>query len=81
VVSAATTPAAKQEADPLAAAGAALPADDMEVAKAALRQGKLGPNDTKLPEVYAEASEYYGGNEVWSRARTFSNVSVHLASL
>lgn len=27
-----------------------------------------------VPEVNAEAEEYYGGKEVWSRSRTYSNV-------
>lgn len=27
------------------------------------------------PDVNAEAAEYYGGKEVWSRSRTYSNVS------
>ena len=37
--------------------------------------GNLGQQETNLPHVHAEAEEYYGGNQVWSRARTFSNVS------
>lgn len=28
----------------------------------------------RVPEVNAEAEEYYGGKEVWSRSRTYSNV-------
>lgn len=28
----------------------------------------------QAPEVHAEADEYYGGKEVWSRSRTYSNV-------
>jgi hypothetical protein len=28
-----------------------------------------------LPHVHSEPAEYYGGTQVWSRARTFSNVS------
>jgi hypothetical protein len=28
----------------------------------------------EAPEVHAEADEYYGGKEVWSRSRTYSNV-------
>ncbi|ORX39915.1 alpha,alpha-trehalase [Kockovaella imperatae] len=38
--------------------------------------GKLGQQETTLPHVHSEASEYYGGNQVWSRARTFSNAGV-----
>ncbi|WWD15955.1 hypothetical protein CI109_100379 [Kwoniella shandongensis] len=40
-----------------------------------VRRGKIGHVETKLPDVHAEAHEYYGGAEVWTRARTFSNVS------
>lgn len=29
----------------------------------------------QAPEVHAEADEYYGGKEVWSRSRTYSNAS------
>lgn len=38
------------------------------------RLGKLGQEDKELPAVNAEPSEYYGGHQVWSRARTFSDV-------
>ncbi|WVN85334.1 uncharacterized protein L203_100479 [Cryptococcus depauperatus CBS 7841] len=44
------------------------------------RVGQLGPVETKLPDVNAEPAEYYGGAQVWSRARTFSNVDVAGAS-
>ncbi|WVQ78305.1 hypothetical protein IAT38_000390 [Cryptococcus sp. DSM 104549] len=40
---------------------------------AALRRGKIGEQETKLPDVNAEPSEYYGGAQVWTRARTFSD--------
>ncbi|KAK4684482.1 hypothetical protein P7C73_g5691, partial [Tremellales sp. Uapishka_1] len=48
---------------------------EMESAKADLRKGIIGETQTTLPPVHSEASEYYGGAEVWSRARTFSNQS------
>jgi hypothetical protein len=39
-------------------------------------QGSVVPQSPGLvPEVNAEAEEYYGGKEVWSRSRTYSNVS------
>ncbi|TYJ57211.1 hypothetical protein B9479_002126 [Cryptococcus floricola] len=37
------------------------------------RVGKMGREERKLPDINAEPSEYYGGAQVWSRARTFSN--------
>lgn len=38
------------------------------------RLGKLGQLETRLPDINAEPNEYYGGAQVTSRARTFSNV-------
>jgi hypothetical protein len=46
-----------------------------------VRLGKLGEVQKALPDVHAEASDYYGGKEVWSRARTFSNVGCGTARL
>ena len=40
------------------------------------RKGRIGQTEMALPDVHAEPAEYYGGNQVWSRARTFSSVSV-----
>lgn len=40
----------------------------------AMPAGKMGAAETPLPAVNAEASDYYGGNQVHSRARTFSSV-------
>jgi hypothetical protein len=40
-----------------------------------------GPRESfngEAPEVHAEADEYYGGKEVWSRSRTYSNVGPSL---
>ena len=37
------------------------------------RVGKIGLQEKSLPDVHAEASEYYGGNQVYSRSRTFSD--------
>lgn len=39
-------------------------------------KGKKGAAETPLPAANAEASEYYGGNQVHSRARTYSSVSL-----
>ena len=39
------------------------------------RVGKIGEIEAHLPRVNAEPSEYYGGQQVASRARTFSTVS------
>lgn len=39
------------------------------------RVGKIGDFEASLPKVNAEPSEYYGGQQVASRARTFSTVS------
>lgn len=36
--------------------------------------GKKGDVETPLPAVNAEASDYYGGTQVHSRARTYSSV-------
>lgn len=36
--------------------------------------GKMGEVETPLPAVNAEASDYYGGTQVHSRARTYSSV-------
>lgn len=38
--------------------------------------GAPGSPGHRAPEVNAEAEEYYGGKEVWSRSRTYSNVSL-----
>lgn len=62
--SAATTPTGDVNHDPLARAGAKLEP-----------VGKIGQDDIPLPNVHAEPHEYYGGQPMWSRARTFSNVS------
>ncbi|KAJ9114018.1 hypothetical protein QFC22_005838 [Naganishia vaughanmartiniae] len=35
-----------------------------------------GSPGSRAPEVNAEAEEYYGGKEVWSRSRTYSNAGV-----
>lgn len=43
-----------------------------EYARETLKPDKGAP---KLPHVHAEASEYYGGAHVNTRARTFSSVS------
>ncbi|WWC69414.1 uncharacterized protein I206_103353 [Kwoniella pini CBS 10737] len=82
--SASTTPTDPSIADPLAAVGAGIPppapqtngATSPPVANLAQRVGKLGLTETKLPDVHAEPHEYYGGAEVWTRARTFSNSGV-----
>jgi alpha,alpha-trehalase len=82
-----TTPT---EEDPMAVAGAALaetPQDitphagtppehshHRQVVSKLERLGKLGLEEKELPAVNAEPSEYYGGHQVWSRARTFSDV-------
>nr|XP_031862766.1 uncharacterized protein CI109_001778 [Kwoniella shandongensis]KAA5529838.1 hypothetical protein CI109_001778 [Kwoniella shandongensis] len=81
--SASTTPT-DQIPDPLAAAGAAPPplpsatngASSPPLGGNTVRRGKIGHVETKLPDVHAEAHEYYGGAEVWTRARTFSNAGV-----
>jgi alpha,alpha-trehalase len=39
------------------------------------RVGQMNQAQKELPHVHAEPNEYYGGAQVWSRARTFSNVS------
>ena len=62
--STATTPTNDINNDPLARAGAKLEP-----------VGKVGTDDIRLPNVHAEPHEYYGGQPMWSRARTFSNVS------
>jgi hypothetical protein len=62
--STAATPTNDDNNDPLARAGAKLGAT-----------GKIGKDDMRLPNVHAEPHEYYGGQPMWSRARTFSNVS------
>ncbi len=41
-------------------------------------QGDIGHREAALPHVHSEPAEYYGGKEVWSRARTFSNVCHYL---
>ncbi|WVW83038.1 hypothetical protein I302_105055 [Kwoniella bestiolae CBS 10118] len=79
--SASTTPTDPSIADPLAAVGAGIPppasqtngATSPPVPPPSQRVGKLGLVETKLPDVHAEPHEYYGGAEVWTRARTFSN--------
>ncbi|OCF35486.1 alpha,alpha-trehalase [Kwoniella heveanensis BCC8398] len=79
-----TTPTEPSQADPLAAIGAGLNppppatngATSPPVPVAAGRVGKIGHQETKLPDVHAEPHEYYGGAEVWTRARTFSNAGV-----
>jgi hypothetical protein len=46
------------------------------LAGVASRSGPGSPAlGARVPEVNAEAEEYYGGKEVWSRSRTYSNVS------
>jgi alpha,alpha-trehalase len=45
------------------------------------RIGKVGSIERELPNVHAEPHEYYGGQQVASRARTFSNVSFPLMNL
>ncbi|WVF72189.1 hypothetical protein IAT40_007001 [Kwoniella sp. CBS 6097] len=82
--SAVTTPTDPSHADPLAAIGAGLnpPAPATNGATSPPlpapvgRVGKIGHQETKLPDVHAEPHEYYGGAEVWTRARTFSNAGV-----
>ncbi|ORY27167.1 putative Alpha,alpha-trehalase [Naematelia encephala] len=78
-----TTPTNQDVADPLASAGApeqlaAALTEDAAAPKQVdfgkpERKGKIGQVETKLPDVNAEPAEYYGGNQVSSRARTFSN--------
>ncbi|RSH94103.1 alpha,alpha-trehalase nth1 [Saitozyma podzolica] len=84
-----TTPT---EEDPLAAAGAHLAetpqditphagtppehSEHRQVVSKLERLGKLGQEEKELPAVNAEPSEYYGGHQVWSRARTFSDAGV-----
>lgn len=46
-----------------------------EVVPKEQRLGQINKVEQRLPHVHAEPNEYYGGNQVWSRARTFSNVS------
>jgi alpha,alpha-trehalase len=70
--------------DPLAAAGADMTDTPKDLTPATVtppelvnkleRLGKIGQQETQLPHVHAEPAEYYGGAQVWSRARTFSNV-------
>lgn len=43
--------------------------------------GKMGAAETPLPAINAEAADYYGGNQVHSRARTFSSVRHHRIGL
>lgn len=38
--------------------------------------GFAPPSRDRLPDVHSEASEYYGGKQVWSRSRTYSNADV-----
>lgn len=40
--------------------------------------GGVGGKKAALPHVHAEPKDYYGGQQVWSRARTFSNVRTQL---
>lgn len=42
----------------------------------AVAGGAPGSPGHRAPEVNAEAEEYYGGKEVWSRSRTYSNAGV-----
>lgn len=83
----ATTPT-DQELDPFAHAGdkaellsqalreSQVPKKPMSPPNGAPRLGKIGQLETRLPDINAEPSEYYGGAQVSSRARTFSNVSL-----
>ncbi|KAL0250407.1 hypothetical protein I308_102580 [Cryptococcus tetragattii IND107] len=83
----ATTPT-DQELDPFAHAGdkaellsqalreSQVPKKPMSPPNGAPRLGKIGQLETRLPDINAEPSEYYGGAQVSSRARTFSNVGV-----
>lgn len=83
----ATTPT-DQELDPFAHAGdkaellsqalreSQAPKKPMSPPNGAPRLGKIGQLETRLPDINAEPSEYYGGAQVSSRARTFSNVSL-----
>ena len=41
------------------------------------RVGKIGLQERRLPDVHAEPSEYYGGNQVNSRSRTFSDAGAN----
>ncbi|WVR05204.1 hypothetical protein IAU60_002216 [Kwoniella sp. DSM 27419] len=85
----ATTPREPAIADPLAAAGAGLkpppPATNGSTTPPVTtpfdRLGKIGQKEMKLPDVHAEPHEYYGGTEVWTRARTFSNGNYMLSNL
>lgn len=54
---------------------APIPAFNPEGVPKAERTGQMNKVQKELPHVHAEPGEYYGGNQVWSRARTFSNVS------
>lgn len=85
--STAATPVNQDVGDPMAAAGAALkgangtanggtrsPPAVMETVYAQPRQGRRRDEDIPLPAVNASAEEYYSSH-MWSRARTFSNVS------
>lgn len=85
--SAATTPT-DHELDPLAHAGdkaellsqalheSQVPTKPKSPPNNVSRLGKLGQLETRLPDINAEPNEYYGGAQVTSRARTFSNVSL-----
>ncbi|UOH81456.1 hypothetical protein LQV05_004127 [Cryptococcus neoformans] len=85
--STATTPTDQQQ-DPFAQAGdkaelltralheSQAPTKPMSPPNGVPRLGKLGQLETRLPDINAEPNEYYGGAQVTSRARTFSNVGV-----
>lgn len=62
--------------------------EEFEKIKAALKESQKEVTERldeekkqNLPHVHAEPSEYYGGKEVWSRARTYSNVGLLEAKL
>lgn len=69
-----TTPTNQDETDPMSDAFLASMAQSQSNAQYK-RLGKIGTRETGLPDVHAEPSVYYGGPQVWSRARTFSDVS------
>lgn len=88
LASPAITPTGIDQSDKLAVAGAELKRTD-DIAKSVgdlaiadtsapqkqERTGVIGQAQTPLPDVHAEAEDYYGKTHIHSRARTFSTVS------
>lgn len=83
----ATTPTGAPHNDPLDMAGALLnraesttPTNEGAPAQAPLpkpqRTGLVGSLETQLPNIHSEPSEYYGGQRVETRARTYSHAGV-----